>query len=608
MESSYINICIVGCVSAGKSTILNAFFGQDYAQCKIKRTTMMPVKFIESDDISKINSFEEINSSITETNTAIYKITSSDVNNFKLSDYGNELCFYVPSMEMNVGKKIKLCIYDIPGLNDARTKETYYKYLQENFHKFNIVLFVVDIWSGLNTSDEIDILNFLADNIKKHNKESCKTINMLTIVNKADEMQLNLDDKLEVLGELGEMFTQTQNTVRQIFEKKSINQDIVDCIPICGLDAHLYRMIRKTKDISKLSIENILRIGINDEGSKFRKYSPEEQKNRVQKIIKAPSFIEDMIKLSGFFQIEDYLKKFIETNGASMVLENLMLEFNGISGLTFSNMKQIIKKKVVILEKVREHCVEKYNEEMVKLVKQLNTVVYKIIKNMSNPIDIKKFYDENVNLKLGHDSVIKFHVNPYLNFSSYPSYFADKILELIISEYSTTVVSVSKLSYIDLFENIINFKTEIIDILLESIINNKNGCSTFAFDSNELFYKKIIMIFEKIKQSPKFIEFLRFFLMNFYFTKASDEELILKKLILNKYGEIPLQEFIQDLRIERGINTTTTHNTYKLGLSTMKSDKNNILELYYISKCREKKDDDNFLHHTTPIFIDFYVI
>jgi len=41
-----------------------------------------------------------------------------------------------------------------------------------------------------------------------------------------------------------------------------------------------------------------------------RKYSPEEQKNRVQKIIKAPSFIEDMIKLSGFFQIENYLKKY----------------------------------------------------------------------------------------------------------------------------------------------------------------------------------------------------------------------------------------------------------------------------------------------------------
>ena len=35
-----INIAIVGCVSAGKSTIMNAMFCQDFSQCKIKRTTM----------------------------------------------------------------------------------------------------------------------------------------------------------------------------------------------------------------------------------------------------------------------------------------------------------------------------------------------------------------------------------------------------------------------------------------------------------------------------------------------------------------------------------------------------------------------------------------
>ena len=45
-----INICIVGCVSAGKSTILNALFRQDFAQAKIKRTTMVPTVFVEVPD------------------------------------------------------------------------------------------------------------------------------------------------------------------------------------------------------------------------------------------------------------------------------------------------------------------------------------------------------------------------------------------------------------------------------------------------------------------------------------------------------------------------------------------------------------------------------
>ncbi len=47
-----INICILGCVSAGKSTILNSLFCQDLSQSKIKRTTMMPLVFIETKDIN----------------------------------------------------------------------------------------------------------------------------------------------------------------------------------------------------------------------------------------------------------------------------------------------------------------------------------------------------------------------------------------------------------------------------------------------------------------------------------------------------------------------------------------------------------------------------
>ena len=115
-ESNNINICLVGCVSAGKSTILNAFFGQDYAQCKIKRTTMMPNKFIETDDSRLIYSFEKMNQTISDTNKKIYTQTQNG-ETLDLKDYGGELIFYVESMEMNIGNQIKICIYDIPGLH-----------------------------------------------------------------------------------------------------------------------------------------------------------------------------------------------------------------------------------------------------------------------------------------------------------------------------------------------------------------------------------------------------------------------------------------------------------------------------------------------------------
>ena len=63
-----INIAILGCVSAGKSTILNAMFCQDLSQCKIKRTTMMPTAFVETQNKHETMSPDEINEAISSVN------------------------------------------------------------------------------------------------------------------------------------------------------------------------------------------------------------------------------------------------------------------------------------------------------------------------------------------------------------------------------------------------------------------------------------------------------------------------------------------------------------------------------------------------------------
>jgi len=483
MNSEYINICLVGCVSAGKSTILNAFFGQDYAQCKIKRTTMIPNKFIETDDLSQIDTFETINRKISNTNDTIYRQTQNGQSNLNLNNYGGELTFYVGNMDMNMGNRIKICIYDIPGLNDAKTKNTYYEYLKNNFHKFNVILFVVDIQSGLNTSDETDILKFLSDNIKKHKTDSNKNITMLTIVNKADDMQLNSNDQLEIIGELREMFDQTMNTVKDTFKKKSIDANLIDCIPICGLDAHLYRMIKKYKDINKLSREHILRIGTNDEGSKFRRISEEEQRKKVSQKILDIGFVDSMIKLSGFSQIEVCLNRFIGTKGSSMVTENILLEYNNIPEMTFDNMMIIIKNKINVLNKLVNLNTVKYDEEMKKLAKQINTMVYRKINTMSSLTLIKQYYDNEFIKLLTSDNIIKNSISKFISLTTYPSYFTDRILELVLAEYSENAVPVSKLSYIEIFDNIGTLKTEIVDLLLDGLMSNPRSSSTFVFDN-----------------------------------------------------------------------------------------------------------------------------
>lgn len=604
-NSSNINICLVGCVSAGKSTILNAFFGRDYAQCKIKRTTMMPNKFVETNQTSKIDSVEKINKTISDVNAQIYAQTDRGTRPLRLEDYGNELTFYVEGMEMNIGNDIKICIYDIPGLNDARTKEIYYNYLKTNFFKFNIVLFVVDIQSGLNTSDEMDILKFLSDNISKHKIESNKNISLLCIVNKADDMQQN-GTKLEVLGELGEMFVQTHNTIKQEFETKRIQQNLLGCIPICGLDSHLYRMIKKYQDINKLSDENILRIGVNEEGSKFRKLTKLEQRRKVQEKIQDKTFVNDMIFLSGFGQIEQALNKYIGTNGSTMVMENLLYEYNKIPEMKDSNMVTNIKQRVNTLSGIIPYSNVKYEEEMKKVIKQINTIIYRKINLLTDPNEIKKFYDTNIKNVINQDKSIKNKIKQFIDFDDYPNFFVDRILELVVMEFSEQQVTMTKFSYIELFENLGNLKTEIIDLILDSLMSNPRGTGTIIFENlSPIKIQNLIRIVDKTKISTKFVDFLRFFLANMYSNITKPEELVVKLMIFNRYEEIPMRQFINDLRIEKkNIDTNKQIQMYSQGLGKNYT-RENLFELYYIVKCREFGDNENFLSHDKLITIDF---
>jgi len=69
-----------------------------------------------------------------------------------------------------------------------------------------------------------------------------------------------------------------------------------------------------------------------------------------------------------------------------------------------------------------------------------------------------------------------------------------------------------------------------------------------------------------------------------------------------------LYEFISDFLVEKNlINTNKLNKMYCNGI-TPNSNKENLLELYYIAKCRENNDIDNFISHDKPITIDFSMI
>ena len=314
-----LNLCLVGGVSTGKSTSLNALFLKDLSECKIKRTTMVPTVYVESAADFPPLHYAAIYRKVAETNTAL--IAKSESGSVDKADYA-ELVFQVGKLDLDIAGCL-VNVYDIPGLNDARTKTIYMDYLTAKFIKFNVVVLFVDIMSGLNTSDEMDIVRFLAKNTALHHAAG-RDIYTLVVVNKADDMQLGDDGALSLTGELADMFAQVERTVRAEFN--TVPDHVIGIIPLCALDAYLYRMVRKHGRDFTLSDQQVLKIGINEQGKKFSKLATATQLKKVREILEDKKFIEDMIQLSGFRELEKTLQHFLETKFTKMSTDNLLMQ------------------------------------------------------------------------------------------------------------------------------------------------------------------------------------------------------------------------------------------------------------------------------------------
>jgi hypothetical protein len=309
--------------------------------------------------------------------------------------------------------------------------------------------------------------------------------------------------------------------------------------------------------------------------------------------------------MSGFSQIEVCLNNFISSNGSKMISENILFDYSKTPNLTTDNIIPTLTQKINILSQIKNVNVQVYQTEMKKLVKDLNTNIYKVINKLLSPQQIVEYYDNEIIKKIRANRVILTEITPFFSTNTYPNYITDKILELVVNEYSNNSVSIKKIFYFELFEKIGTLKEEIIDVLLDSLMLNVRGTNTIIFDG-VTETDRIIRLFEKIKKSANFIEFIRFFLTNMYTNLLTSEGLITKKILFRTFGEIPMYEFINDyLRIEKSkINTNKDYKMYCKGLGK-DYEKENLLELYYISICREFRDNTNFINHDKIIFMKF---
>jgi GTPase SAR1 family protein len=277
---SNIRIAIIGSVSVGKSTLLNALFVEQLSTTKMKRTTVLPSLFIEDDLISLKQNIKQIKENIDNKNKELITKTESDVYHLTLKDCSVITNFISKIFDITnpINSNIKLEIFDIPGLDDRKTKDVYFEWVKNNFHRFDIILFMTKIDSGLNTIGEMEILQKIIDNIYDQKNKYNRTVYLIPIINKCDNMFYNSSTQSMEFNESNEeyydMVNQVNNIIETEFRKKDM-ESFTKAVLLSAEEMFVYRTIYESRHVDNIELDDkyINKIAINEYGkTKWNEY------------------------------------------------------------------------------------------------------------------------------------------------------------------------------------------------------------------------------------------------------------------------------------------------------------------------------------------------
>ncbi len=310
-----LNIAIIGLVSQGKSTLLNALLMDTFAKTEHKRSTMLPQVYI-SEAPSEAPSGRP-----SEAPSEAYAINEQHNLNAQQKRDKGTFClddckeiFHSVSFDDSVfhdfiKSGVDLAIYDIPGINDGNTS-VYREYLSRNITKFDIILHVVDIRQALNTMDDAMLLDDLT--------KVRSTTRIITVVNKCDDMRVGTDGLVTFEDqELVDCATQISSTVSQKFETITV-------VPISSIEAYVYRVLKKNPK-ARLDTKFIDRIISAELGSNKCKRMQEEEKRDIAASLISTINFEEAMSTCGMNVLLSHIKEYFN-EWREMITDRVLLE------------------------------------------------------------------------------------------------------------------------------------------------------------------------------------------------------------------------------------------------------------------------------------------
>ena len=316
-----IRLAVIGYVSVGKTTVINALFGDEFGEVAMKRTTAVVNSFrlsssagnnvIMTDSSKEENEDESIEFVADRLSaSATLQETTVDNANFRNSEDVKERSFEI-SLDKPLHKMrpdTKLVIVDVPGINEAGTSSKYKDYVNCNWHSFDVVVLVMDARQGVNTEEQYNLLK-----LAKENLLNTKQVPLIVLNNKVDDPENEEQRSLlcEARRAVEELFGVSDRekaleaTLKSLVKtnKKSLRtQFFPSVVPISAMHAFVYRCGSRLtfEDFCKMDSDFIDKIGKDSYGRQWRRYDKKKQLEMAFKAVSEEEQRQDGLEASNF--------------------------------------------------------------------------------------------------------------------------------------------------------------------------------------------------------------------------------------------------------------------------------------------------------------------
>ncbi|CAB9509042.1 expressed unknown protein [Seminavis robusta] len=351
-----IKIALLGYVSVGKTTVLNALFRDKFSEVSARRTTaginyfrcmsqgaVAPGEVDTGETWSPVSdgstaNAQEVLQEIVETNKVLREAKEIQEKWFNIE------------LEAPFAKSredTSIVVVEIPGLNEAGSKSIFSNYVNEHWTDFDCVVLVMDSRQGVNTEEQVKLLRMVKTNLSK------KEVPVIILFNKVDEP----DDE-----EQAELLSEARAKISEVFQvgdrSKALEETLKNpnmspsdyptsmypvVIPISAIHAFFYRtasLLTFDEFRGKFDMSLIERIGREEMGRfKWKKLTEEEKYLAVYEAVREDESYEERLAATNFDKFLSTLSLAVGGNEVQteLLLRQLNLEIQHLSTKTASS-------------------------------------------------------------------------------------------------------------------------------------------------------------------------------------------------------------------------------------------------------------------------------